>query len=123
MSTVSKGSYYKRKTRIWFEKHGYFVALTEYKAAIPIKGRMIWVTRDLMGSDGIAMSKEHNQFIFWNSKLATADGSESDRKWRGKKDFNKFPFPDCVERWVVVWKPRIKEPIITKAHDLSTFFI
>lgn len=115
MSTVSRGTYYKNKTRTWFQKQGYFVVLTEYKTAIPIKGRMIWITRDLMASDGIAMSKEKNQFILWNSKAAATDAGKSDRKWRGKKDFHRFPFPDCVERWVVIWKPRLSTPFIEKA--------
>ena len=113
-TTVSRGSYYKLKTHKWFKSQGYFTAPTEWKATIPIKGRTIWVTRDLLASDGIAMSKEKNQFIFWNSKFAINDAGQSDRKWSGKKDFNKFPFPDCVERWVVIWRHRISTPTIVK---------
>ena len=114
MSTTKRGAYYKNKTREWFRKQGYFVALTEYKATILIHGKTIWVTRDLLASDGIAMNKEKNQFIFWNSKFAINDAGQSDRKWSGKKDFNKFPFPDCVERWVVIWRHRIPTPTIVK---------
>lgn len=112
MSTVSKGTYYKNKTRKWFQDNGYFVALTEYKAAIPIKGKTIWVTRDLMGSDGIAMKKETNEFIFWNSKGVSTADSRNTHKSKGKKDFSIFPFPDCVKRQVIIWEMRAKQPII-----------
>lgn len=114
MSNVSKGNYYKRKTRQYFERMGYHVVLTEYTTVIPIKGRNIYVKRDLMGSDGIAMSKEKNEFILWNSKATTEERKDgvAKHKHKGKKDFSQFPFPDCVKRQVIIWKPREKEPTI-----------
>jgi hypothetical protein len=114
-STTSKGNYYKRKTKLWFEKMGYFVVLTEYTTAIPIRGRTIWIKKDLLGSDGVSMSREKNQFIFWNSKGTEGDRKAVlDHKSAGKLEFAKFPFPDCVERWVVIWQARVKEPTIIK---------
>lgn len=112
-STTSKGTYYKNKTRDYFQRLGYYVVLTEYKAAIPVgPGRTIWVTRDLLGADGVAMRKDTNEFILWNSKASGTKDSLRANKSKGRKDFSAFPFPDCVKRQIVLWEPRVAIPTI-----------
>ncbi len=114
MSNVSRGNYYKRKTRLWFEAQGFFVAMTEFTAPMFIRGKVIYVKKDVLGADGIAMKKESNQFIFWNSKGVTTKNSGSSHKSHGRKTFSEFPFPSCVERWVIIWYPRNPIPEISK---------
>jgi hypothetical protein len=112
MSTVSKGNYYKDKTKKWYEKHGYTVQITEFMCGRQIPGgRIVYQKRDVFGSDGIAMNGK--EIIFWNSKSTTEErvsGLEK-HKSEGKIEFNKFPFPENIKRHVVVWQPRKKPKI------------
>lgn len=107
-SNSSRGNYYKRKTREYYEKLGYTVQLTEFMCATVIKGRCFYRKIDIFGSDGISMNGK--EIIFWNSK-STISGRMSQEKSGGKKDFSKYPFPPCVKRQLVIWEPR-KKPII-----------
>lgn len=109
-STTSRGNYYKRKTKVHFEKLGYTVQLTEFMTTRPIgPGKVIFVKKDVFGSDGIAMKED--DIIFWNSKHTTT-GNISVEKSRGRKDYRKFPFPVFVKRQLVIWQPRKKIPDI-----------
>lgn len=111
MSNVSKGNYYKRKTREYLEKLGYTVQLTEFVSSRPIgNGKMIWTKKDVFGSDMIAMNGK--EIIFANAK-ATDDKNVgiSWHKSTGKSEFSKYPFPPCVKRQLYIWEPR-KQPII-----------
>ena len=112
MSTTSKGNYYKKKTKEYFEKLGYETQLTEFTTTRPIGGgKVIYVKKDVFSSDGISMNGK--EIIFWNSKhmgqgqKLNSDGQVSS----GKKDFNKHNFPDCVKRQLVIWESR-KQPVI-----------
>lgn len=112
-SSTSRGNYYKRKTKDWYEKQGYTVQYTEFTCGRMIgKGKIIYMKVDVFGSDGIAMNGK--EIIFWNAK-STIIGKKgvSTEKSRGKKEFEKYPFPDCVKRQLVIWEPR-KQPIIIK---------
>lgn len=108
MSTVSKGNYYKRKTKEYYEKLGYTVQLTEFTCATVIKGRCFYRKIDIFGSDGISMNG--NEIIFWNSKHCTTnDKNNIDTQIRdAKKEFAKYPFPPFVKLVIVMWKPRQK---------------
>lgn len=108
-SSSSRGSYYKRKTKEWYEKQGYTVQLTEFMCATVIKGRCFYRKIDIFGSDGIAMNGK--EIIFWNSK-STIAGRISQEKSGGKKDFAQYPFPAHVKRQLVIWEPRKKPQII-----------
>jgi len=109
MSTVSRGNYYKRRTKEYLEKKGYVVQLTEFVSTRPIgNGKMIWTKKDVFGSDGIAMNGK--EIIFWNAK-ATNSGQVSWHKSTGKSEFNKYPFPPTVKRQLYIWEPR-KQPVI-----------
>jgi len=69
-------------------------------------GKRIPVKKDLWGADGIAMNEK--EIIFWNAKAGKKHLAE------GKKEFEKYPFPPFVKKWIVGWIPGQKEPIIKK---------
>lgn len=110
-STVKKGNYYKYKTKKWFEDDGYYSEYLEKKQRIFTKGRVIFINRDLAGADGFAMNK--NEIIFWQCKLNKTHISDA------IKEFNKYPFPDCVKRWIVVWEPRARAPHIVDVNEIE----
>lgn len=112
-STTSRGNYYKRRTKEYFEKLGYTVQLTEFMCATVIKGRCFYRKIDIFGSDGIAMNGK--EIIFWNSKATTPNVKDgiSKHKSQGKIEFSKYPFPECVRRQLIIWQPR-KEPIVVE---------
>jgi hypothetical protein len=109
-STVSKGSYYKNKTREWYQKKGYTVELTEFVCGRMIApGKIIYTKKDILASDGIAYNE--NEFILWNSKHTTT-GSIANEKSSGKKDYEKIKVPKFIKKQLIIWQPRIKEPTI-----------
>lgn len=111
MSTTSRGSYYKKKSQKWFEDRGYTVQLTEFTTARPsINGRVIYIKKDVFGSDGIAMNGK--EIIFWNSKHFTGTNTLAQESRMGTKEYKKYPFPTTVKRWLLIWEPRVKEPHI-----------
>lgn len=110
-STNSRGNYYKRKSKDHYKSLGYVVQLTEFVTSRPIGGgKMVYVKKDVFGSDGIAMNGK--EIIFWNSKSTIAgDEQISWHKTTGKKEFAKYPFPKSVKKQLIIWQPR-KKPII-----------
>lgn len=111
-NTTSRGNYYKKKTKEYFERLGYTVQLTEFVSTRPLGGgKVIWVKKDVFGADGIAMNGE--EIIFWNSKHFTGTNTKSNEKSSGKKDFAKYPFPKCVKLQLVIWELRKPPSIIT----------
>lgn len=109
-STTSRGNYYKSKTKAYYEALGYTVQITEFMCGRQIApGKIIYVKKDVFGSDGIAMNGE--EIIFWNSKHFTGTNTLANEKSSGKKDFAQFPFPSCVKRQLVIWEPK-KKPVI-----------
>lgn len=112
MSTTSKGNYYKRRTKEYLEKLGYTVQLTEFTTTRHIGGgKVIYVKKDVFGSDGIAMNGQ--DIIFWNAKATTPEREQGINKHKssGKLEFAKYPFPTSVKRHLYIWEPR-KQPII-----------
>lgn len=110
-STTSRGNYYKRKSKEYYESLGYVVQLTEFACGMIIKGRCIYRKIDIFGSDGIAMNG--NEIIFWNSKATTPKVKDGVLKMKSsaKLEFEKYPFPKTVKRQAIIWQPREK-PII-----------
>jgi len=109
-STTQRGNYYRKKSKEYYEKLGFTVQITEFVCGRMIApGKMIYQKRDVFGSDGIAMNGK--EIIFWNSKSITT-GRLAIEKCEGKKEFEKYPFPDCVKRQLIIWKPREKPIII-----------
>jgi hypothetical protein len=108
-STTSKGNYYKRKSKEYYEKLGYTVQLTEFMCAMVVKGKCFYRKIDIFGSDGIAMNGK--EIIFWNSKH-TVQGDIRFEKHGAKKEFEKYPFPPSVKKQAIIWQPRQKPVII-----------
>jgi len=111
-STNSRGNYYKKRSKEYYESLGYTVQLTEFVTSRPVGGgKIIYVKKDVFGSDGIAMNGK--EIIFWNSKATTEDREDGVSKMKSetKKEFEKYPFPPVVKRQAIIWLPR-KKPII-----------
>ena len=108
-SKVSKGNYYKYKTKKWFEKEGYYCEYLEKTQRIMTKGRVFFIHRDLAGADGFAMNKD--TIIFWQCKLNKKHINDA------VIEFQKYPFPDCIKRWVIVWQVRQSIPDIVEVYE------
>lgn len=103
-SSTSKGNYWKLKTKKWFEKDGYYCELLEKTFRVFVKNKVIFVKRDILASDGVAV--RNDQIIFWQCKLNKKNVAAAIR------EFKKIPFPKFVNLWVVVWTPGAREPEI-----------
>ena len=103
---MNKGSYYKYKTKKWFIEKGYFCEYLEINQRLYIKGKIIFIKRDLAGADGFAM--DGKEIIFWQAKLNKAHIAEA------IKEFHKFPYPPSVIKWIIVWEKRAREPQIVE---------
>ena len=114
-STTSRGNYYKNKTKKYYEDLGYTTQITEFMCGRMIPGRMIYVKKDVFGSDGISMNGK--ELIFWNSKHYTSEDSRRVQLNKAKKEFEQFPFPSNVKRVVAMWKPRARQPEIIQYED------
>jgi hypothetical protein len=106
-NTRAIGQRNKLKTKKWLEKLGYRVENSEVNKICYFGGRLVAVHKDLVGSDLLAMNGK--DIIFVQCKTNKTDMSD------GKKEFEKYPFPEFVKLWVVRWEARVKEPIIIKA--------
>lgn len=104
MSRVSKGNYYRLRTKKWFEKKGFWVETIEKTQRIFVKGMVIFKKSDLAGADLLAM--DGAQIIFANSVFGKKNVASH------LKEFAKYPYPAFVERWVVVWEKGWREPEI-----------
>lgn len=115
-TTTSRGNYYKKRTKEYYEALGYTVQITEFMCGRQIApGKIIYVKKDVFGSDGIAMNG--TEIIFWNSKHFTGTNTLANEKSQGKKEFRKYPFPKTVKRVLVIWEPRKRNPTIVNCED------
>ena len=104
-SSVSKGNYWRLKTKQWFLDKGYSCEYLEKIQRLYTKGRIVFIKKDIFGADGLAM--DGDKAIFWQCKLGKKNIAQA------IKEFEKYPYPydhNVVERWIVVWTPRKKEP-------------
>jgi len=103
-STTSRGNYYKRRSKEYYEKLGYTVELTEFVTTRFIgKAKPIYVKKDILKSDGIAYNEK--EFILWNSKH-TLTGNISSEKSSGKKDYEAIIVPPFIKKHLIIWQPR-----------------
>lgn len=107
-SNVSKGRYYKTKTKDMLVKWGYHVEDMEKLVPIFAGGKRFLNHKDICGADIMAMNLE--EIILIQVKSSKTDIGKA------KKEFEKYPFPDHVGRWIIVWEPRVKVPTIVKAE-------
>lgn len=110
-STISKGNYYKRKSKQYYEKLGYYAVITEFVTSIKTPNGTFYKKIDICGSDGLSMNGE--EIIFWNSKATTEDREDGITKMKSeaKLEFEKYPFPKSVKKQAIIWLPK-KKPII-----------
>lgn len=122
---ANRGDYYKSRTKKWLESKGYQVAFLERTMWIPVKdgsGRMIPVKKDQFGSDLLAVSESDIIFVQvkFNAKVASKNVAAA------REEFKRFKFPKYSRQWIVVWRFRVREPIIEQiggalgARKLST---
>jgi hypothetical protein len=125
-SNAKKGSYYKQRTKEYFERRGYVVAFLE---------RMMWlrgrpdeaiaracaaaglqappslkpVKQDQFASDLLAMKAD--ELIFIQVK------GHTDHTAAAVRAFLEFPCPPFAKQWVVMWEPRAREPIVVDVRQ------
>ncbi|MEM2615753.1 MAG: hypothetical protein QXO44_03295 [Thermoplasmatales archaeon] len=102
----NKSNYYRWKTKKWFQDKGYHVEYVEVYRRIVKENKTILLKKDLFGADMIAMNA--NEIIFANSVFGRKNIAKH------VKEFEKYPFPDFVERWIVVWDKGKREPEIVE---------
>lgn len=99
MSKVSKGNYYRRRTKEWLESLGFWVENLERQQRIYRPGNQVmFIKRDIWGADLIARNEERVIFIQVKSNKSHIT--------QGIKEISKGPWPSHVERWVVYWPSR-----------------
>jgi len=110
MSNVSRGAYFKGRTRKWLIARGYDVADMEIvRWVYRPGGNPIPVKRDQFASDLIAMNAHGIVFIqVKGGKQAIGEGQFH----AARRLFDTFVFPDGVQLWIVAWAPRVREPRI-----------
>jgi hypothetical protein len=104
MNRVRKGNYYRLKTKKWFEAEGYLVENLERNQKLFIKGKVIFIKKDVWGSD--LMAKNDKEIIFIQCKTNKTDIN------KGIKELNATVWPKNIRKMVVIWEKRAKEPEI-----------
>jgi hypothetical protein len=104
----NKGNYYKLRSKKWFINKGYVCDIVEKLQSIWVKGRVIYIKRDLFGSDLLAMNGE--EMIFANSVFGKKNIASH------IKEFHNYPYPKStkIKRWILSWELRAREPEITE---------
>lgn len=112
MANASKrGNYYKIKAANWFKSKGYTVEYLERLQRIYTKGKVIFIKKDILGSDGIAIND--SECILWNSILGKANIAVH------VKAFKEYPQGGTIKRWLICWTPRISEPEIISIDEIK----
>ena len=99
---ANKGNYYKTKTKKWLEADGYVVEYLEKLQHIFTKGKVIYIKRDLLAADGLAIND--TEFILWNSITNRGDIAKHIKR------FKEYPCPAFIKRYIILWEPRAREP-------------
>jgi hypothetical protein len=99
--SVKKGNYYKYKLKKRLVDEGYCVEYLEKVQRIPDgKGGILNIKRDLFASDMLAMKIDELVFIQLKSGKTGKKNIAS-----AFKEFEKYPFPPFVKKWVVLYEP------------------
>ena len=110
-SNARRGAYYKARTKRWLIAQGWEVADMEVLKSVYPPGREpFFVKRDQWGADLIACRAASDELALIQTK-----GGEAARGGTfpaARRKFAKFTFPSFVQRWVVAWAPRAREPRI-----------
>jgi len=107
-TTKQKGDYYRRKTVNWLKDLGFQVETLEKLQRVYTGGKILFLKKDIWGSDLIAMNQD--KLVFVQVKLNKKNISSA------KIEFNKYIWPKCnkIEKWIVVWTPKQKQPEVIK---------
>jgi len=105
---IQRGNYYRLKTKKWFEKEGYLVENLEKSQRIFTKKGVIFIKKDIWGSDLIA--KNNKEIIFIQVKSNRTDIN------KGIKEIEGTVWPEFIKRVIVIWEPRAREPEIINAN-------
>lgn len=111
---MNKGNYYKKKTKDFLEKQGFCCEYLEKLQRVYTGSKIIYVKRDLFGADLLAMNTE--KIIFVQVKSGSPDTGINYKK--AISEFQKYPFPSFVDRWIVIWRERQKEPEILDVKEV-----
>jgi len=106
MSKISKGNYYRLKTKKWLEADGYLVETLEKLQRIFVKGQVFFAKKDIWGGDLVA--KNNKEIIWIQCKTNKVDIN------KGLKELNATIWPSFVKRWVVIWPLRAREPEVVE---------
>jgi len=122
---MNRGNYYKRKTKEFMEKEGYFCEYLEKLQRVYTtkkvkdkkgkeikKGKIIYIKKDIFASDILCLG--NGNIIFIQVKSGKKDTGINIKK--AYEEFNKYPFPEYVKRWIVVWRERAREPEIIEVE-------
>jgi len=102
-------------TKDLLEKLGFKCEYLEKSQRIFTKNKLIFIKKDLFASDILAISKE--KIIFIQVKGGKKKTGIDIKK--AIQEFKKYPFPDCVDRWIVIWREREKEPTIIDLKEVQ----
>lgn len=114
-SAAATGQYYKGRSRRWLEGRGYVVALLERMHVIPRPGRPIFVKKDQLGCDLLAVNGEHVLFVqvkFFGSRAKVYDLQVR----AARQEFARFPCPPGARQEVHVWRRGGREPEVIDAR-------
>lgn len=111
---MTKGAYYKYKTKKYYQKLGYDVTLSEFM----FRTGKFFVKKDIFGSDVIAMNDK--EIIFINSKFVGTKKSGYQAKSDGIKEFRKYRFPPSARAILAMWTKGAKHPVIVDAFQDNT---
>jgi hypothetical protein len=100
-SAAAKGSYYKARTKAYYEALGCQVAFLERMMVIP-GPRPRYIKRDQFGADLLVIDDA--------GAILVQVKSERTHLAAARKEFDKYPMPSTVRKWIVVWEPRGREP-------------
>lgn len=105
MSNVSRGTYYRYKTKKYLIAKGYEVEYLERLQRIQKPGgKAIWIKRDIFGCDLVAM--DGNEVLWVQIKLGEKHIAE------GRKEFWNHKFPTDAKRVIFVWERNAREPLV-----------
>lgn len=108
ISNAQRGAYYKNRTRRWLIAQGYQVADLEIvKWIFRPGGKPIPVKRDQFASDLLAVSGAHVVFV---QVKGGAQCMGNGQFGAAQRAFAAFEWPMGVQRWIVAWAPRAREP-------------
>ena len=105
---MNRGNYYKLRSKRWFIDKGYQCDYVEKLQRIYVKGRIIYVKKDLFGADLLAFRREPEEFILANSVYNRKNIASH------IKVFKEYPFPGFIKLWILVWEFRAREPEIVE---------